>query len=198
MNIWVGILGLQGSYYEHQSILKQLNINNSIIKYPEELKKIDYLIIPGGESTTISQMIKEQNFLEPLRKYILIDKKPVLVTCAGAIILSKYIKLNNKNNKILPGLIPAVDITIIRNAYGSQTSSFQKKINLKYIGDFNCIFIRAPKVILHQESNNMNIEILGTENNNPIIIRKENILLCTFHPELEDTRIHEYFLHNFQ
>ena len=75
MNIWVGILGLQGSYYEHQSILKQLNINNSIIKYPEELKKIDYLIIPGGESTTISQMIKEQNFLEPLRKYILIDKK---------------------------------------------------------------------------------------------------------------------------
>ena len=194
MNILVGILGLQGSYLEHQSILHKMKINTIILKYPKDIEKITHLIIPGGESTTISNFILQQGFLEPLKKFILIEKKPVLGTCAGAILLSKQVIWNNNTTM---GLIPAVNINIQRNAYGSQVESFQEIINLKYIGDFNCIFIRAPKIIPLENAKNNDYEILGTKDKNPIMIKRKNILLCTFHPELESSQIHEYFLQSF-
>ena len=112
-------------------------------------------------------------------------------TCAGAILLSNIIL---DKNELKQGLIPAIDIVTERNSYGSQIHSFIKNIKLDKIGNFNCIFIRAPQF---KQINDSNCKILGYDNNNPVMVRKDNILLCTFHPELENTQIHEYFINNF-
>lgn len=186
MNKLIGILGLQGNYYEHQQILTGLKVNNTIVKYNHQFDQIDGLIIPGGESTVIIKLLTDHNLLERLYQYIITDKKPTLGTCAGAIVLSKYILQDNIK---INGIIPAVDIVIERNSYGSQLNSFMKAINLKHIGNFNCIFIRAPKIV---ETNNC--DILGYDNNDPVMIQHENIILCTFHPELENSKIHQFFL----
>jgi pyridoxal 5'-phosphate synthase pdxT subunit len=182
----LGILGLHGNYYEHQHILTELNVPSIIVKYNYQFDNIDGLIIPGGESTVIIKMIKEHHLHERLYQFIIIDKKPTMGTCAGAIILSKYIQ---QDKSIISGFIPAVDIIIERNSYGSQLNSFMKKIDLKFIGNFNCMFIRAPKIIQVNQG-----EILGYDNDQPIIVRFQNIILCTFHPELENFKIHQFFI----
>lgn len=187
----IGILGFQGAFFEHKKILDQLGVTNFIVKTNDDMKKVDALIIPGGESTVISKFIIKQNLLNELKKFILEKKKPVMGTCAGAILLSNMVL--DKNN-LKQGLIPAIDIITERNSYGSQIHSFIKNIKLDKIGNFNCIFIRAP---LFKQINDSSCEILGYDNDNPIMIRKDNILLCTFHPELENTQIHEYFISNF-
>jgi len=169
----VGILSLQGNFSEHQQILNELHIKNKLIKSKDDFADIDGLIIPGGESTAMTILIKEQELLEELYKCIIIDKKPVMGTCAGTIILSN----------LLPMLIG-----IERNSYGSHTQSFMTILPLEHIGKFNCIFIRAPKIIYIKKGN-----VLGYHNNNPILAQIDNILLCTFHPELENKKIHKYF-----
>jgi 5'-phosphate synthase pdxT subunit len=191
MNKIIGILGFQGAFFEHKNILDKLKINNLIVKTNEDLKMVDYLIIPGGESTVMTKFINEQNLLIQLKEFIFEKKKPVMGTCAGAILLSKMIL---DKNELKQGLIPAIDVVTERNSYGSQIDSFIKKIKLNKIGDFNCIFIRAPKI---KEINDSECEVLGYYNGNPIILRKNNILLCTFHPELENSKIHEYFINSF-
>ena len=187
----VGILGFQGAFFEHKKILDHLEINNFIVKSSNDLKNVNSLIIPGGESTVISKFIIKQGLLNELKEYILEKKRPVMGTCAGAILLSKMIL---DKNELKQGLIPAIDIVTERNSYGSQIHSFIKNIKFNKIGNFNCIFIRAPQF---KQINDSNCEILGYDNDNPIMIRKNNILLCTFHPELENTQIHEYFINNF-
>ena len=187
-SIIIGILGFQGDFLEHQQILNQLGVKTIIIKNKIDLEKIDGLIIPGGESTTIKRFIEKKNMLKPLKKFILEDKKYVMGTCAGAIILSK--KTVSKG-QIVDGIIPAMDIVTERNSYGSQINSFIKTIKLKEIGEYNCIFIRAPKILKVNHG-----IVFGYENNNPIMVRNENILICTFHPELENSDIHKYFLDN--
>ena len=191
MNKIIGILGFQGAFYEHKNILDELKINNIIVKTVLDLDKINALIIPGGESTVMSKFILEQELLIPLNKFILENQRPVLGTCAGAILLSKMIL---DKNDLKQGLIPAIDIVTERNSYGSQINSFIKNIKLDKIGNFNCIFIRAPAFV---KINDPECTILGYDNGNPIMIKKNNILLCTFHPELESTEIHEYFVNNF-
>ena len=188
MNYLIGILGFQGAFIEHKNILDKINVRNIIVKTKHDLDKVDALIIPGGESSVMIKFINSQNLKDPLEKFIIQDNKYVMGTCAGAIILSKFII---SNNKISDGIIPALDIVIERNSYGSQYDSFIKKEKLKNIGDFNCIFIRAPKIV---KLNDNKCEILGYNNNNPIFLKKNNIIICTFHPELEDTNIHEYFV----
>lgn len=187
----IGILGFQGAFFEHKKLLDQLEVTNFIIKTHNDLKKVNALIIPGGESTVMTKFIIQQDLLNPLKKFILKDKRPVLGTCAGAILLSNIIL---DKNELKQGLIPAIDILTERNSYGSQIHSFIKDIKLDKIGNFNCIFIRAP---IFKQINDSSCEILGYDNDNPIMIRKDNILLCTFHPELENTQIHEYFINNF-
>lgn len=187
----VGILGFQGAFFEHKKLLDQLEVTNFIIKTQNDLKKVNALIIPGGESTVMTKFIIQQDLLNPLKKFILKDKRPVMGTCAGAILLSKMIL---DKNELKQGLIPTIDVVTERNSYGSHIDSFIKNIKLDKIGNFNCIFIRAPQF---KQINDSNCEILGYDNNNPIMIKKNNILLCTFHPELENTQIHEYFINNF-
>lgn len=186
--IKIGILGLQGSMEEHQNIVNQLGFETTIVINPSDVENIDGLIIPGGESTVIRKMINENFLYKPLQDYIIIQKKPVFGTCAGSIILSKKVLLGEN---ITTGLFPILDIEIKRNGYGSQVHSFNKQLILNRIGSYNCIFIRAPQI-----SNTNNCKILGKLLNNPILVEQGNVLISTFHPELENTQIHQYFINN--
>ncbi len=182
----IGILALQGSFLKHEQTLKSLNVNTLQIRKPKELESCDALIIPGGESTTLIKLIDIYNFRNAICKFA--ENKPIMGTCAGAILLSK----NTNDDKINP--LELIDIDIERNAYGRQIHSFAQNINISNIDNsksFEAIFIRAPKINRVGES----VKILAILNKEPIMVQNQNILALTFHPELtNDNRIHKYFL----
>ncbi len=186
MPIQIGVLALQGDFREHSEVLRKLGCRPVEIRKKEDLKTIKGLIIPGGESTTISKLLKEfklnQNIIELHKKGI-----PIYGTCAGAIVLAKDIHNYPKQPSL--GLI---NISIDRNAYGRQIESFEENISIR--GEkkpFPAIFIRAPII----KEIGKNVEILAKQNGNPVLIKEDSILVSTFHPELtEDTRIHKMFL----
>ena len=166
----LGILALQGSFHEHISLLKKLDVETIQIKLPEQLNEIDGLIIPGGESTTILQLLEKYKF--NLKEF----NKAIFGTCAGCIVLAEL------------GLI---DIKIERNAYGCQLYSFIDDILLENGDKVRGVFIRAPKII----NLNDEIEILGKHNEDPVLVKQNNIMVATFHPELtKETKVHELFL----
>ena|SRR6056297_1173118 len=178
-----GVLGLQGAYNKHKSMLERLGVESRIVRYPEELQELDGLVIPGGESSTMSKLTDEMNLRKPLLNF----EKPILATCAGVILLSE----NEPTEKVKPmGKLP---LTCERNAYGRQIESFTTDIDLNNDNaQFQAIFIRAPK-IAHLKSEEF--EILAEFDKAPILVQYRNILAATFHPELtEDTRIHEKFI----
>ncbi len=184
-NVRIGILALQGNVREHAAILKQLHATPVEIKTEQDLDNIEALIIPGGESTTISKLLFQSN----LDKKILAlhhDGMPILGTCAGAILLAKQVIPNTINTLNL------MDITIKRNDYGRQLQSFETPIQAENtIGKqpLNAIFIRAPVI------KKTTCTVLAQHNNNPVLVQEGNLLACTFHPELaNDNRIHKYFL----
>ena len=181
----IGILGLQGNYFEHERVLKNLGLTSIIVKTGKALDDLDGLIIPGGESSVMSKLIREQNLLAPLTNLISVQKKPVLATCAGLILLSKYLL---SDDQLVPGLIPVLDIVVQRNAYGGQTHSFMERLRLEGIGDYNCLFIRAPKIVEVKQG-----QVLAKYREDPVMVRHNNILVCSFHPELQDTLVHNFF-----
>jgi len=181
----IGILSLQGSIIEHINAVKALGHNPIKVKLPEHLENISALIIPGGESTTISKLIQEYN----LDKAIIKKHNqglPIFGICAGSILLAK-----NIINDSLPTL-NLLDISIKRNDYGRQIDSFETKLQIKnFSKPFHSIFIRAPSI----HSYNSDSEILAEFQNKPVMLRQNNILITTFHPELtEDLRVHKYFV----
>lgn len=178
-----GVLGLQGAYNKHKSMLEKLGIDSRIVRYPDELRELDGLIIPGGESSTMSKLTDQMELRKPLLNF----DKPILATCAGLILLSE----NEPTDKVKPlGKLP---LTCERNAYGRQIESFTAKIDLNNEKrQFQAIFIRAPKIA---QLNSEEIKILAEFDEAPILVQYKNILAATFHPELtEDTRIHEKFI----
>jgi len=180
----VGILALQGDVREHKRILIKLDVEPIDVKLPQDLEDLDALIIPGGESTTIGMLIKKYK-LDVAIKEKHKQGLPIYGSCAGAIILAKNIR-GSKQPKLA-----LADISIERNAYGSQINSFEANLSIKDIGDFKGIFIRAPVI----KSFYNGCEILSEHKNNPVMVKQNNLLITTFHPELiNDTRIHEYFL----
>jgi len=180
----IGILALQGDVIEHIRILHKLNVEPEIVKTPEHLKDIDALIIPGGESTVIGMLAKKYKLDKAIKeKYK--QGMPIYGTCAGAILLAKKI-IDSKQPKL--GL---ADISIKRNSYGRQINSFEADINIKDIGNFKGIFIRAPVI----KSFYNGIEVLAEHKNSPVMVKQNNLLITTFHPELaNDVRVHQYFL----
>ena len=184
----IGVLSLQGDYINHINVLKICNINAREVKYAADFNSIDALIIPGGESTAISNLIEKQNLYEVINEFINI--KPVYGTCAGLILLASIITNNNQSKKIKSFKI--LDMEIERNGWGRQVDSFTEKVEVKSFEEkFKALFIRAPKI----KSLNKNIEVLSRVSDTPIMIKKNHILGTTFHPELtEDIRIHEYFI----
>jgi 5'-phosphate synthase pdxT subunit len=187
----VGVLALQGSFQEHKEILQRIGSEVREVRLPEDLKDLDGLIIPGGESTTIGKLILDFGFLEPLRSFG--EKKAIWGTCAGAILLSKDVHRKQP-------LLELMDITVDRNAFGRQIASFETELNipaLEFVSSdptvFPGIFIRAPLI----SSVNGNAEALASLPDGQIVAARQGHLLATaFHPELtDDDRIHRYFIH---
>ena len=182
----IGILALQGAYQLHKNILDKLKEPSILVRDKEELKICRALIIPGGESTVILKLLHRWRLWQEIIDFAY-QNKAIWGVCAGAILLSKSI-INYPDQQTLN----LIDITIIRNYYGSQIFTFTDNIDL--INDekkFLARFIRAPYI----ESFNSEIETLGYYKNNPVFIKKDKIMVTTFHPELDnDLRIHKYFV----
>ena len=181
----IGILALQGNYQQHKNVLDILGVQNIFVRYANDLKKCDSLIIPGGESSTISKQIDNNKLRKTLTNYAI--NHPVMGTCAGMIMLS--------NNKSTDNMTPLkiMDYKVNRNAWGRQTDSFSSNIKLNYDKDksFHAVFIRAPKI----SSIGKNIQILSTYNKEPVLLSNGMHLASTFHPEIgNDLRIHQYFI----
>ncbi len=180
-NMIIGILAIQGSVIEHKKMLDHIGVKNIYVKSLNDIKKVDALIIPGGESTTITKILR----MKKLDEYIKENDLPTFGTCAGAIIMAKEII---GMNQYCLGLI---DMKIQRNAYGRQRESFETELEVKGLGKFWGIFIRAPII----RSIGKDVEVLSTFEGNPVLVRQRNHLAATFHPELTtDTRIHELFI----
>jgi len=181
----VGILALQGAYEKHQQHLKTLGVRSILVKHPDQLN-VDALIIPGGESTTMTKILLSEGWFEDVQQFA--KTHPVFGTCAGAILLSH----TAGSPKVKPWNI--IDMEVERNAYGRQIASFTSMISWKSNGQIEQIpatFIRAPVII----SVGQEVEILSEFDGHPILVRQGNALAATFHPELTNsTRVHQYFV----
>lgn len=183
----VGVLALQGDYAEHIEMLESNGANVSEIRLPDQLDEVDGLIIPGGESTTIVQLIDIYNFRN---KLVDMASKgfPIWGTCAGMIVMAN--ELTDKR----PSPLQLMDIKVSRNAFGRQIDSFEENIIFNGVeGEIPAIFIRAPIVI----DTSPDVEILSVVEHlsKPVAVKQGNLLATSFHPELtNDSRIHKYFL----
>ena len=193
----IGVLGLQGDIEENikatTNALKEMNLKGKVlsVRYPEEIMKIDGLIIPGGESTVMGLLIAIKNGLLDAITKILQEGLPVMGTCAGMIVLAKksYDKVVGNKRQLLLGVL---DIEVERNSFGRQYDSFESKLNISGIGnDYKGIFIRAPTVI----SVGPQVQILSKFDEKIVAVKQENIIGTSFHPELSgDYRMHRLFI----
>ncbi len=181
----VGILALQGNFSQHKKIFDLLGIDNIFIRYSYDIEKCDALVIPDGESTTMSKQIDRNNLRHALKEYA--KTNSLFGTCAGMILLS-----STKESKNLRPL-GIMDFTVNRNAYGRQIESFSDYLDLDFCEetDFHAVFIRAPKVL----NTGKNIRILATYKKTPVMITDGRHIATSFHPEMgTDFRIHNYFM----
>lgn len=192
--ITIGVIGIQGAVSEHiiamQKTLEKNQVSGKVIliKHKEEIKEIDGLILPGGESTTISRILYENQLHEMIHRRIQKDKMPVMGTCAGCVILSSKITDTSKDVRLLN--IMSMEVT--RNAFGRQRESFEQNINITgFNKPYNAVFIRAPIITKIWDT----CKILGKIDKKIVMARQDNNLALSFHPELtDDLRIHKYFL----
>lgn len=193
----VGVISLQGAISEHKDILERsfesLGIKGEVflIRSRRELKEVYGVIIPGGESTTISRLIRNFELREPLLRRAEEEDMPIMGTCAGLIILARYGDETVLEKGVLP--LRLMNMKIVRNAFGSQRESFQAPLEIQGFGEpYPGVFIRAPLI----EKVFGACEVLSTlEGKAIVMVREGNRLGLSFHPELtEDTRIHEMFL----
>ncbi|BAD84405.1 pyridoxine biosynthesis amidotransferase, SNO family [Thermococcus kodakarensis KOD1] len=190
----VGVIGLQGDVEEHiwaaRRALENLGVSGDVIwlKKPEQLENISAIIIPGGESTTISRLMVKNGLFEPVKK-LGEEGLPIMGTCAGLIMLSKEVIGATPEQKFLELL----DVKVNRNAYGRQVDSFEAPIKLAFSGEpFPGVFIRAPRIVELLSERVKPIAWLGDR---VVGVEQDNIIGLEFHPELtDDTRVHEYFL----
>lgn len=183
----IGILSLQGAFAEHAASLQKLGVETLAIRLPQDLEDVDGLIIPGGESSSISQLAINYDLMKILKK-LAQNGFPMFGTCAGLILLAR----NISDSKI--ETIGAMDIKVQRNAFGRQIDSFETSLPIPVLGKipFPAIFIRAPII----EETNSTVEILARlPNDTPVAAKQGNLLVSAFHPELSsDLRFHAYFL----
>ena len=183
----IGVLGLQGDFIEHIAVLKGLGVETVDVRLPGELDDLGGLIIPGGESTTISKLMRDFKFTQKVRR-MGENGFPIFGTCAGMIMLAKRIT----DNTIEP--LGLMNMTVNRNAFGRQVDSFEADIPVSVLGEkpFHCVFIRAPIV----EAVGDGVEVLARLPNGTIVAAKQGkCLALAFHPELTpDPRFHQYFL----
>ena len=168
----VGILSLQGSFFDHQKSLDLISLESLLVKTPEDLDKVDGIILPGGESTAMSKISSYNNLYKKLDTKIK-QGLPTLSTCAGTIILAKSVIDGDTH-------IPNIDIEIQRNAYGRQNESFEADVKFLNNNDIYC-FIRAPKII---RTLNNDVKVIATHIEDIVGVSQDNIVSLTYHPEL--------------
>jgi pyridoxal 5'-phosphate synthase pdxT subunit len=189
----IGVLGIQGAVSEHINLMeKTLHSTKTSgkvipIKNKEQLDEIDALIIPGGESTTITKILNSTLMHYKLINKIKKDNLPVMGTCAGCVVLASEIVNNNNLN-----ILSVMNIKVKRNAFGRQKESFEKQIDIKgFSKPFNAVFIRAPIIERVWDD----CRILSKIDKKIVMAKQDNLLALSFHPELtDDIRIHKFFL----
>jgi 5'-phosphate synthase pdxT subunit len=186
--VLVGVLALQGDVADHSNALAELNVGTRLVRTAEDLSGIDGIVLPGGESTTMSMLLESSGLAEPLGKE-LASGLPAFGTCAGMILLSRAISDGRANQRCYG----AIDITVRRNGYGGQLESFECALQVGALGEepVHAVFIRAPVV----EQTGLEVEVLARIESTPVICRQRSVLVTAFHPELsEDRRVHELFV----
>lgn len=183
----IGVLALQGDFAEHAAALTAAGADAREVRLPSQLAELDGLIIPGGESTTITRLLIAYDLLEPLRALVQ-RGLPVWGTCAGAIVLARQALGLDRPN------IGTMDISVRRNAFGSQVDSFEIDLAIDALGEppFHAVFIRAPVI----EQAGPAVEVLARLPDGRMVAARERQMLATsFHPELTgDRRLHQYFI----
>lgn len=185
----IGILALQGAFAAHQRVFADLGASVTLVRGVEDLDHLDGIVLPGGESTTMSMLLDSSGIAAPLRERVR-DGFPVFGTCAGLILLAEQIVDGRADQQQLGGLT----ITARRNGYGRQIDSFEALITIceaEHTFSMNGVFIRAPRI----EKVTGDVQVLGAVNGDVVLVQQRNILGATFHPELgDDRRVHEMFL----
>ena len=183
----IGVLAIQGDFAEHIAILRKIGFESREVRLPEQLKNLDGLIIPGGESTTLSRLMSIYNLREPIER-MATEGRAIWGTCAGMIMLASEITEQD------PIPLALMDIGVQRNAFGRQVDSFEQPLQITPLAPdpYNCIFIRAPVVLRIGPQ----VEVLARlDDGRPVAVQQDNLLATAFHPELtQDTRVHQYFV----
>jgi len=184
----IGILALQGAFEEHAKVLDKLGVASVQIRNLDDFQQVQSdlsgLILPGGESTTMGKLLRDQQMLLPIREAIL-SGLPVFGTCAGLILLAREITSQEESH------LATMDIVVERNAYGRQLGSFYTEAECKGVGKIPMTFIRGPII----SSLGEDAEILATVDDQIVAAQEKNMLVTSFHPELtDDVRLHQYFI----
>ncbi|KWX57497.1 pyridoxal 5'-phosphate synthase glutaminase subunit PdxT [Mycobacterium sp. NAZ190054] len=186
----VGVLALQGDTREHLAALREAGAQARTVRRRAELDSVDALVIPGGESTAMSHLLREFELLEPLRAR-LADGMPAYGSCAGMILLATdIVDAGVAGRQALP--LGGIDMTVRRNAFGRQVDSFEEDVDFEGLdGSVHAVFIRAPWV----ERVGPGVEVLARAAGHPVAVRQGRMLATAFHPEVTgDRRVHKLFV----
>ena len=183
----VGVLALQGAFDVHAVAIDALGHTSRRVRLPGDLSGLDALILPGGESTTMSMLLESSGLLNELAGLLAVGL-PVLGTCAGMILLATEVLDGRADQRSLS----AIDLSVRRNGYGRQIDSFETDLDINGLdGSFHAVFIRAPMV----ERVGAEVEVLARLDDRPVLCAAGRVMVAAFHPELSgDTRVHELFL----
>ena len=183
----VGVLALQGAFARHAAMLRALGAAPAEVRTPGQLADVDALVLPGGESTTMSMLLETSGLFDPVAERLAAGM-PAFGTCAGMILLGAEI-LDGRGDQ---RCFEAVDVSVRRNAFGRQVDSFETDLSVAGLdGELHATFIRAPFV----ERAGAAVEVLATVDGHPVLCRQGAVLVAAFHPELgDDARLHELFL----
>ncbi len=187
MNPTIGILALQGAFRAHELSVRRLGADTLQVRTPDDLDRVDALVMPGGESTTMSHLLTTSQLFDPIAKR-LADDMPTFGTCAGMILLSTHVHDARDDQRSFACL----DVDVRRNAYGRQVDSFEADLDVVgFDSPFHAVFIRAPRV----ERVGSGVDVLAEHDGVAVLVRQGAIMAASFHPELtDDSRIHERFL----
>jgi 5'-phosphate synthase pdxT subunit len=187
----VGVLALQGAFEAHQLVLGDLGYETVQVRTPSELDAVDALVMPGGESTTMSHLLLTSGLFESIDARLK-QGMPAFGTCAGMILLAKGVLDGRPDQKSFG----AIDIDVKRNAYGRQIDSFETDIAVDgCVDDFHAVFIRAPQIARCGEA----VTVLARQGQDVVLARQGSVMVASFHPELaNDSRIHSLFTDSLQ
>ncbi|MBS3749774.1 MAG: pyridoxal 5'-phosphate synthase glutaminase subunit PdxT, partial [Candidatus Thermoplasmatota archaeon] len=200
-DITIGVIGIQGAVSEHVAMMKQVFSDNddvkgnvNVIQASDSLDGVDGVILPGGESTTISRVLMSSGLFDEIKDRVANDSLAIMGTCAGCILLASELEVSDDQIKLLE----LMNMKVQRNAYGRQKESFEQNLNISSIDSSNsslfpAVFIRAPIITDVWDEK---VKVLASDSfQKPVLVQQDNLLALTFHPELSnDGRIHSYFL----